>query len=396
MLDQKILSSAASSKRAWEELSTLEAFNDLGEASKVIWKEISTFYKKDPEAEHIDKTIIKERLKSKFPKQDHFEQFSAIVDTLTKISEINLVDLVRETRLDALAQEMAVNLVDHKYDKVDKQIESYEQLRVGTVADPESGILRAPTHEELLELRDRGDRIKVAPGALNNSLAGGPRWGNNIFLFARPEVGKTACAITMAYGFLVQGYTTLYMGNEEPAEDVLERIKSRCCNAPIGWVRDHPQEADARAIEKGYGNLVFWEPEMGGTILELEQKVDLVKPKVVIIDQMRNMQSAGEGEHQKYEALGKIIRDMAKKQKFVAICLGQAGAEAEDKAVLTQNDIYGSKTGVQGAFDTILGVGATYEMIERGELCITPVKNKIGSVHRPIKLRLDKQRSKVY
>jgi len=397
MQEIKLLSAAASSRDAARELHRFEIHKDLGDAENIVWEEICRFYTTDKNADHIEKSILKERLRAQFPKEDHYEKFDMIVSNLRKVSVPNILDLVREARLETTSRELAVALEDGKHKRVDDLIPVYQGLREGGVDDAEEDVYKAPTHADLVVDKDKSEKILVFPKQLNTTLGGGAHRGNHIFLFARPEVGKTACALTMAYGFLKQKLNVLYLGNEEPKLDVIDRLKARICDKPIDWVRDNPQKTDEVCFARGYGGLIFWEPkENGGTIAELQRRMAVHKPDVVIVDQLRNMSAPGDSEHVKYETLATSIRGLGKQYEALTISLGQAGGEAEDQAILNMNHVYGSKTGIQGTADVIIGVGATYQMMERGELIMSPCKNKLSGNHKPFKLRMDKQKSKVY
>lgn len=398
MLDQKILSAAASSRQAADELATLEIEKDLAEAPKVLLQEIMHFYEIDSTAERVEKPILLERLRSKFPKQDHFEQFAAILKNISHVSAPNVLELVRDLRLDTISQEIAVAFIDHKYSKVDTLLEKYNKLRSGTQLDLEEGMHFAPSLEELAAEGNNESPILVFPKSLNDALGGNFIRGNHMFLFGRPETGKTAVSLTLCYGFLRHNHKVLYLANEEPHIQILKRLMARMNDKPYDWVKANPFEATAGAKKRGYlpENMMLWQPDQGGSLAGLQKRAERFKPDVVIVDQLRNMEAPGDSEHTKYEHLGKKIRDLAKQYNFAAVTIGQAGAEAEDKAVLSMNDVYGSKTGLQGATDVMIGVGCTEEMKTRGEIVMTPVKNKLNGNHRPFKLRIDKSRSKIY
>lgn len=396
MQEIKLLSAAASCRDATEELTRLEIEKDFGDAEKIVWEEICRFYATDKEATHTERSILKERLKKRFPKEDHYEKFDMIVSNLRKVSIPNILDLVREVRLDNTSQELAVALVDGRHKKVDDLLPVYESLREGSLEDDAGHeVYEAPNYEELIKDDENAGKILVFPQQLNTVLGGGARRGNNIFLFARPEVGKTACAVTMTHGFLKQGLRVLYLGNEEPMKDIVPRIYAKMCNKEINWVFANARRAYEVSCDRGYLNLHFWQSP-DGDIAELEKRVKAFKPDVILIDQLRNMRAPGDAEHVKYEILSIQLRKIGKTYNALTIALGQAGGEAEDKAILTMNDVYGSKTGIQGAYDVIIGAGATEQMKERGELIMNTCKNKLSGIHKPFKLRLDKTRSKVY
>ena len=60
------------------------------------------------------------------------------------------------------------------------------------------------------------------------------------------------------------------------------------------------------------------------------------------------------------------------------------------------NDIYGSKTGIQGALDIQIGLGVDKQLEEEGIRIMSIVKNKRSGIHENFPCRLRKEISRVY
>jgi hypothetical protein len=88
------------------------------------------------------------------------------------------------------------------------------------------------------------------------------------------------------------------------------------------------------------------------------------------------------------------MRNIAKKYDAVAITVTQAGDSAEGKAVLDMGDVDSSNTGIPGACDVLLGIGATEQHKEQGLRILSLSKNKLGGVHDSFPVRFNPAISK--
>jgi hypothetical protein len=124
--------------------------------------------------------------------------------------------------------------------------------------------------EHIINVYNPDDLIKVWPTPLNNRLDGGLLPGHHLVVFARPEMGKTMFTVNATAGFLRQGKKVLYVGNEEPLEDIAMRIICRLTNKTKLEVMDDPASAYKQALEVGYRNAILarlWP----GTVREIEK-----------------------------------------------------------------------------------------------------------------------------
>ena len=83
------------------------------------------------------------------------------------------------------------------------------------------------------------------------------------------------------------------------------------------------------------------------------------------------------------------MRRLAKKYNALAVSVTQAGDSGENKAILNMGDIDGSNTGIQGTADLIIGLGATYDMIQRGMLTLSFSKNKLNGNKQPVSITIN-------
>ena len=89
------------------------------------------------------------------------------------------------------------------------------------------------------------------------------------------------------------------------------------------------------------------------------------------------------------------IRYLAKSNSLLAVSVTQAGATAEDKVVLTMEDVDFSKTGIPAMADVMLGIGGNQSYIKTDKRMVTFCKNKITGEHAKIVVSVDRAISKI-
>ena len=70
---------------------------------------------------------------------------------------------------------------------------------------------------------------------------------------------------------------------------------------------------------------------------------------------------------------------MADKYQHIAIAAHQAGALAAGEKIVTQEMMYGGKTGIPGECDVIIGIGKTYDPMEKKYRWLYIARNKLPS-----------------
>jgi len=298
------------------------------------------------------------------------------------VSPDNVREAIREVRRERLGTRLAVALSARKpREEVDSLIAAWQETFAPVEEEKEL------TYEDVLKRSvDPSTRLTVYPLRLNKELKGGMLPGRHMIVFARSELGKTACAITMAVGFAKKGHRVLYLTNEDQAADLMIRAIMAFTKTPQEQITS---ETLAEALRKGLGNIRVVDI-CPGTVAEIESLVRKYRPAVLITDQIRNvLHGKVENTTQRLDAVAQGIRAIGKRYGLVPVSLTQAGDSARDKAILDDGDIDSSNTGIPGAACVLLGVGATQEMRKDGTLMFTLCKNKIGGTHNSFTVRLD-------
>jgi len=132
-----------------------------------------------------------------------------------------------------------------------------------------------------------------------------------------------------------------------------------------------------------------------GTVQEIEKYIRKVEPDVLIVDQMRNLESSDTNRVLQLDAVARNLRNLGKKYNLYNFSLTQAGDSADNKLYLEMGDVDFSNTGVPGAADCMIGVGANREFLANGFRMLSFPKNKIGHTKEPVRVTLDSERSKL-
>lgn len=349
-----------------------------------IWRTLVEYYRRDPAVEScvLDnlRALVLEGVAN--PKgRKRLEEALGEIGTLDA-SPGNVRESLRVVARERIGTQLAVALSARKpREEVDALIGAWQETFATDESEDEL------SYEDALRSRlDAKGRIEVRPLALNKSLGGGVLPGHNITMFARPEIGKSAMAITMGVGFARKGHKVLYFCNEDPAADLMVRAitvftKQRREGIEYGQLMD--------ALKQGLGNLRFVDIAPG-SLAEIEGHVRKHRPAVIIVDQIRNVH-AGKTENmtQRLDTVAQGIRALGKRYGMVTVSVTQAGDSGRGKSILDDGDIDNSNTGIPAAADVLIGIGASEAQLANGSRTLSLCKNKVTGKHDIINVTLD-------
>lgn len=309
------------------------------------------------------------------------------------VSVPNLLDDIRAFRRDRLGDTISLALANREDSgKIASLMEEYRELREPElIHEPDEEIYQSHSVSELVNTSFQADnQIRLLPKELNERLDGGARPGHHVIVYARPEIGKTLFTINLTAGFLAQNLRVLYVGNEDPASDILIRAVGRLSRMTKHQVLNNPDKAEELARAKGYDNLIVASLSPGN-FFEIRKLCDKYKPKVVILDQLRNIEVYSESRVQALEKAATEARNLAKRMGLVVVSVTQAGESAEGKAVLGRDDIDFSKTGIPAQVDLMIGIGADPTMEKHGIRTLSLPKNKLSGNHDYFTININPQ-----
>jgi archaellum biogenesis ATPase FlaH len=394
LLERKLVGAALQSRAAFEALAGSEEVGHFDPALLALYMAASSFYQQDPAAESVDVDILAASLAGSKLNPRKGRELAELVRTLAgeEVSVENIRGYLlaqgQERKGMALASAIAGRRPE---EEIREALEGY----TASLAAPVAAVDDAPQWGDALRSRiDRSNRLTVSPKALNEHLSGGVCPGHNLTIFGRPEAGKTALAITMACGFARRGLKVLYIGNEDPIQDLMVRVVSNLTDATVEEIAADPDHFEREALKKGASHMVM-RATSPGSIREIEALIKQHKPDVLFVDQLRNINS-GKSDNftQLLDKNAQAVRALGKRYGLVTISVTQAGDSASGRAILDMGDVDSSNTGIPGAADVMIGVGVTEALDRSGQRMLSLCKNKLGT-HAQVLVSLDPFRSKI-
>ena len=379
----KILASLCKDRDSYDRVSPYVGEDELGPTGAKVLEQIGEYYDRDEEAKSVDLEVLEQACVRGLLNEKHAKMYQQLLGHVaaTDVSAVNVVHEVLSAKRDATGMKLSAALATNREQEIVELLDEYVDLKNKEVLEEKGATFNGMTIEDLFgEALSDDKKLKIAPKGLNDQLNGGLLRGQFLVLFARPEMGKSAMCITMIWGFLDQGLKVLYITNEDLPATLYGRMASAISGMTETQIRDNPQTAQERLDASNWGNL--WVRELSpGTVAEISSEAAEVEPDVIIVDQLRNLTTRDDNKVVQLEENAKGLRQLAKKHDCVMIAVTQAGAEAEGKLVLTPNHIDGSKTGIPGACDVLVGMGADDQYLEANMRRLKLAKNKTGGGH---------------
>jgi archaellum biogenesis ATPase FlaH len=384
MNEQKILAAVIKARDNFEAIQDHVDLKEFSPEGKLIFGEVGEYYSVDPESPRVDSEILCARLERRLPNRKHAEACLGIVKSLPDVSGANIVREVLDFKSNSVGLEIAQAFASGKpAGEVRGKVEQWLEWQDRGSLDDGSEIVNASVRE-LVERRLSQERlIQLAPKALNDRLDGGALPGHHVLVFAPTEMGKTLFVINLTAHFLRQGLRTLYIGNEDPADDIILRLACRITGMDKYRIRKDPAAAQAVLDGSGWNNFIFADLAPG-TFPRINRLVSRHSPSVVILDQLSNINvnvSKSESRTGSLEQAAKEARAIAKRCGILVVSVTQAADSATGKIVLGRGDVHNSNIGIPGQVDLMLGIGADEQMEARGLREISIVKNKISGNH---------------
>ena len=383
MYERKVLSASMHSREAYDRVADHVEREDFTEQGYVIWSGIQDYYNADGGTTKVDAALLGEAIARVIPADKHKEMFKNLVTGLyeSDVSAPNVVADLLATKRDRVGKQLAACLLDGE--PAGELHDKYGSLLLAEdLGEAEESVERVGLSvvDLCTEGFDPANLIKIMPESLNKRLGGGVKPGHHLILFARPEMGKTMMTIEMMAGFARQGLKCLYIGNEDPIDDINMRIVNRLTNMTKEEVLKDPQLADSKARQNGYENIVL-APLAPGTPREITKLIEKHQPSVLVLDQLRNLNMSQDNYVLALENAAKQARQWAKRYSCVVVSVTQAGDSAARKAVLDMGDVDYSNTGIPAQADVMIGMGASDQHAKNLEVVLSLPKNKVSGIH---------------
>lgn len=404
MLDGKVLRACLMDREAYDRVAKHISLEELSLQGQAWWPLVQEFYAADKDAPEVDTELLMRKAERDFPEQ-HKETlinwFKSLPDV---VSAGNVVQDTLELKRYIKGNELSQAIQGRQDVKIDDLISEYTELRAATTLG-RSEVTWTMDNGDMDATLNRENLIKVAPKRLNDRLGGGASPGDTILVFGRPEAGKTLFTVNMVAGFLKFGRRVLYIGNEEGTYKTRRRILNNLADCDNDQYERDPEGYIDKANKAGFTNLYICHMQPGSPA-EIEEIVKEVRPEVVVIDQIRNLDYPRRGNDKLTDRLGSLateMRNLAQRYGFLNVAVTQAGDKTERHGQepppwLSMSDIADNRTSLAAQYDVILGVGVTEELRRMGMRCISICKNKLSDkedAHTGIEVQVDITKSKV-
>jgi KaiC/GvpD/RAD55 family RecA-like ATPase len=352
---------------------------------------VRSYYTEDGNATSVDPGLLREAVVNQTRDPKRQELLDGIVTSLVQSdpSVPNARKTVREIAAKRVGEKLATKLLLPSPDGPDalELIQEFVELRTGGDANED----RPQWSQEAIAPALQEPRVPIFPRSLGDRLRGGLWPGHHMTVFARPEVGKTAFALSVAVMAASKGKSkVLYLSNEDSVRDLMLRALVLFNRCSVDQVLADLGQAIDTARRYGADRLVFRDMAPG-SLAEVEKHVRKHKPDLTIVDQMRNIGVGKSAENmtQRLDVVMQGLRNIGKRNECAVLSLTQAGDSARDKATLDDGDVDYSNTGVPAGCDVLIGIGCTPAMRDAGERRLSVIKNKPGGWHGYADVRLD-------
>lgn len=326
---------------------------------------INIFYSLYPATTVADKEIY----------DDLFERIRS--STASEDTAQTLLESLREV---FIARELSTHALDVSEARrpFKSLLERFQEL-VDEKPVTSEGVLYKPDLCAILDSKGVGKGLEWPLICLNKSI--GPlHKGDFGWIFARPEVGKTALLVSIVCNALKQ--TTgniLWVNNEEATQNVYLRCFYNIFNCTRNDLVANMEYYQRESAKVGINRIQFCD-DAAITKRDIEALIKNLEPELIVIDQLDKVH--GFYNSTDYPLLMKIkyqwARETAKKWcPVIGTC--QAGGQAEGKTWLDLDDADYSKTGKQGEADWIIGVGVNTNIGFENMRYLNVLKNKLGN-----------------
>jgi KaiC/GvpD/RAD55 family RecA-like ATPase len=398
MSERSVLVACIKSREAWDSVNKADAGDDFSEQGRVVLDAVTAYYTNDETAKSVDGELLANSVARQYTNPKHKKLFTELVAGLTSeeanVSAPNVITDLMAMRREVAGNKLASALLGGRAAEITNLLADYQRWSLAAETSNADAItklvpvMRGADLSELVAKEKEEGLIPILPKALNDHLRGGLRRGHHVIVFAQPEIGKTMFVINAVSGFLRAGLTVLYIGNEEPVEDLIMRTVGRLSGMTIAEIEADPARAEQLARERGYDNIIF-APLSPGQPPVIEALVREYKPDVVVLDQLRNLDLGEQNYTVKLEKAATAARNIAKRYRVVVLSVTQAGDSASNKDVLDKGDVDYSNTGIPAQADVMIGIGASVQSLEANRRVLTLCKNKRSGSHAIIPVTVE-------
>jgi KaiC/GvpD/RAD55 family RecA-like ATPase len=380
--------------------------SSVSEEERIIIKIIDYIFKNNKSIKSINKELLISIFNDNYNNKEK-EFKDNIYNIIYNIYNINynlkdynliIINIIKKYILNNIINK-SIELIENKdtydLDTLDTLLQDYKS-KVLLLTEEENNIV-SDDIDIILETEAGDSGFDWFCDEMNNAL-GKCKGGDLGLIVANPDAGKTAFILTVAMGLLKSGAKVLHINNEERGSKVKLRAIENLCEmtkAEIVSNKDKVQETIDNYMKGKY----FLYDLVSVSIREIKTLIEKHQPDIVIIDQSSKIKVGKQDRNDlTLTEIYKGLRELAKNYNVHIIGVSQADSSAYDKEWLSMDNLFGSKVGVQGELDYIIGIGKnTSDASKENWRYLSFPKNKLtGNNSARVILRLDKMKSKYY
>jgi hypothetical protein len=322
-------------------------------------------------------------------KEEKMTLYLKIIDNVSKADEDQCNELLQHySRLDAAVRvrDAAEKYINGSVPDLSKAVteildeHSKSEQSFSETVD-EGSLFIPPTAEHLVaSLMTKGSGFKWSLKLLNQSL-GPMHLGDFGAIMARPNAGKTTLAIQEILNWLLQmedGSKAIIFNNEEKGEKLTAYAYKNLLKQPLSRIAVNPGKA-TKDFQDKLGDRRFYVDDRSKTTWAIQRVLDKVKPKIVVFNLLAKVKGAGSKDDSELVTLTKLYRwgrEIGKDYECISLALHQADTSAEGEKFMNQQQMFGSKTEVQGELDVLFSIGKTLDVSSINNRWLTSCKNK--------------------
>jgi replicative DNA helicase len=254
------------------------------------------------------------------------------------------------------------NITPDRLEIILKEMDSLQAVKIRKPTDP------CETYKQEIERRKVTESLKWGIPKLDY-ITGGARGQELTVIAARPRIGKTALALQFAFEFAKKKNPVLFFPLEMAAFQMMERLACRETNIKQEKLKTPAQmdEADWQALDYFFK---IYKPVIGEylhfiekvrTISEIKRHIEHYKPKVVIIDQLTQLDERKnfKDERERFSYMTRTLKAMSMDLDIPIILLAQINRDGDGKEP-TIADLKGSGS-IEEDADNIIFIHQTGE-----------------------------------
>jgi replicative DNA helicase len=193
----------------------------------------------------------------------------------------------------------------------------------------------------------RGEIVGVATGFSDlDKVTGGLQRSDLIILAARPAVGKTSLALSIAHGATLRyGHSVAVFSLEMSAEQLVARFLSMDANVDqqklrTGWIDDDEWDRISESVGRLSEANIYIDDTPGITLMEMRSKARRLKMErgfdLIVVDYLQLMQGTvsgrgGENRVQEISAISRGLKELARELDVPVLALSQLSRAVESR-----------------------------------------------------------------